>query len=233
MRYPVEHFQLDRIGLDKPALVAELGPYRFEFGGIDALNNLRYVRIGSTVALLADRYSGTLMAAPEQLVDLRPFVRLRDIKGVVQDGTDWTPERIAGLGALTAKGVVQRAPAATAGEFEVRFSRHARFASDGLAVFTAPSIALFLESENTSFQTIDVAPDVDPIVHQLLNPTPPELGPLTIVGRGTAPAIAWTGPGRLQSSATLSTPDWQDVPGATSPYPLPLAGGARFYRLIQ
>ena len=72
IRHPVEHFELDKIGLAPPPLVAVLGPYRFEFGGLDALNSLRYVRIGSTVALLADKYSGTLMATPEALLDRLP-----------------------------------------------------------------------------------------------------------------------------------------------------------------
>jgi len=123
MRFPVEHFQLEKIGLEKPMLTAVLGPYRFEFGGLDALNNLRYVRIGSTVALLADRYSGTLMAAPEALVDRRPFARLRDIAGVAQDGADWTAERVKTLPTFTAQSVVQQAPAARAAELEVRYAR--------------------------------------------------------------------------------------------------------------
>ncbi|HET7843840.1 MAG TPA: DUF4340 domain-containing protein [Xanthomonadales bacterium] len=123
MRYPVEHFELAKIGLDKPLLVAQLGPYRFEFGGLDALNNLRYVRIGSTVALLADQYSGTLMATPEVLLDKRPFARLRDIAGVAQDGVEWGAERIAALPAMVAQGVVEHPPGASAAAFEVRYAR--------------------------------------------------------------------------------------------------------------
>jgi hypothetical protein len=123
MRHPVEHFELAKIGLAPPALVAVLGPYRFEFGGLDALNNLRYVRIGSTVALLADRYSGTLMAAPEALLDRRPFAHLRDVTRVAQDGADWTAARVAALATLVATAVEARAPAAAAAELEIHYSR--------------------------------------------------------------------------------------------------------------
>lgn len=123
MRYPVEHFELAKIGLDTPTLVAQLGPYRFEFGGIDALNNLRYVRIGSTVALLADKFSGTLMATPESLLDKRPFAHLRDIAGVAQDGREWSAERVAALPGIVAQAVVERPPADAAGAIEVRYGR--------------------------------------------------------------------------------------------------------------
>lgn len=123
IRHPVEHFELDKIGLAPPPLVAVLGPYRFEFGGLDALNSLRYVRIGSTVALLADKYSGTLMATPEALLDRRPFANLRDITGVAQDGADWTAKRVAALATLTATALGPHPPAAAAAELEVRYAR--------------------------------------------------------------------------------------------------------------
>lgn len=123
MRFPVEHFEPAKIGLDQPVIVAQLGPYRFEFGGFDALNNLRYVRIGSTVALLADRYSGTMMAAPEALLDRRPFARLRDITGVAQDGASWPAARVAALPALSAVRVAEIPPATAAAELEVRYAR--------------------------------------------------------------------------------------------------------------
>ncbi|HXJ75306.1 MAG TPA: hypothetical protein VNM37_20800, partial [Candidatus Dormibacteraeota bacterium] len=50
-------------------------------------------------------------------------------------------------------------PTENATDFEVRISRAAAFASDGLPVFAAETIALLLESENTSFVAVDLAPD--------------------------------------------------------------------------
>src|SRR5260221_9340984 len=50
-------------------------------------------------------------------------------------------------------------PTENATEFEVRISRAATFSSDGLPVFASETIAVLLESENSSFVAVDLAPD--------------------------------------------------------------------------
>lgn len=124
-------------------------------------------------------------------------------------------------------------PEGVASEFEVRFSRRARFASDGLTVFAGDTLAFYLESENTSFQTIDVAPDAEPIVYTFTAVPPSDLAPLAITRADAGLRITWDGPGRLQSTDRLGGA-WQDVAGATSPYSTAVpTGSARFYRLTQ
>jgi hypothetical protein len=57
--------------------------------------------------------------------------------------------------------------------------------------------------------------------------TPPELSITTTGG-----AITITFTGRLQSSATVNG-TYQDVTGATSPYPVTTPTGTRFYRSVK
>lgn len=125
------------------------------------------------------------------------------------------------------------APQGVGTEFELRFSRRARYATDGLPVFANPTIALFLESENTSFITVDVAPDAEPIVHELADAPPSDIGPVAIARSTGGIRISWEGDVRLQSTTTLTNPNWQDVPGAASPYDAAADGTTRFYRLAQ
>jgi len=54
----------------------------------------------------------------------------------------------------------------------------------------------------------------------------PDVPPAIALGAGS---ISWTGCWRLESAAALGGP-WLPVPGATSPFALPAAGG--FYRLV-
>lgn len=127
----------------------------------------------------------------------------------------------------------QMVPEGVAGEYEIRFSRHATFVNDGLPVFSAGTVSLFLESENTSFQTVDVAPDVEPLVHELRNPVPAELGALSMVRSGNGFRVTWSGEGRLQETARLGPAVWQDVPGAASPFEFAPSAATRFFRLIR
>jgi hypothetical protein len=56
---------------------------------------------------------------------------------------------------------------------------------------------------------------------------PPEL---SITGTGGALTITFTG--KLQSSATADG-TYQDVVGATSPYPVPTPTGTQFFRSVK
>jgi hypothetical protein len=146
--------------------------------------------------------------------------------GYQQKGGGFNEGAIDGLNWLMA-------PEGVGTEFEVRFSRHAKFATDGLPVFAGDTIAFYLESENTSYQTVDVAPDADPVVHTFTATPLTDLAALVVSRGGQGLSITWDGPGRLQSTDQLGSA-WQDVAGATSPYVLGTpAANARFYRLFQ
>ena len=146
--------------------------------------------------------------------------------GYQQKGGGFNEGPIDGLG-------WQIQPEGIASEFELRISRRATFASDGLPVFPGESLALFLESENTSFQTVDVAPDTDPVVYTFLATPPADLGVLSVERSGAGLRLLWQSAGRLQSAGQIAGP-WQDVAGAASPYAIGAASGtARFFRLTQ
>ena len=122
-------------------------------------------------------------------------------------------------------------PEGTGTDFEFRFSRHARYASDNLPVFTRRAIGMALESEDTSFITKDIAPDsgVFSYVFQ-----PLALEPLLLRRVNEQIEISWIGPGVLQSRPSLSPiSDWEDEPDQNNPQFIPLFDDQRFYRLIQ
>ena len=56
----------------------------------------------------------------------------------------------------------------------------------------------------------------------------PDVPPTITVGAGS---ISWTGCWRLESTPALGGP-WRRVPGAKSPFALPVAAAGRFYRLV-
>src|SRR5688572_11305260 len=73
------------------------------------------------------------------------------------------------------------APTANGTNFELRISRAATYASDSATVFTESTIAILLESENTSFVAVDTAPDSGGIVYTFANPPPPLSGNLQLI----------------------------------------------------
>jgi hypothetical protein len=126
------------------------------------------------------------------------------------------------------------APEVVGTDFELRISRRAKYVSDGLPVFTGDTIALVLESENTSFQTRDTAPDTDTLIHVFNESTPVSLGALAVRLQAGQVTITWSGTaGRLQSRQSLTTGSWQDVPNPTNPYTFQPAQAQGFYRLTQ
>jgi hypothetical protein len=58
--------------------------------------------------------------------------------------------------------------------------------------------------------------------------------PIGITGSGNNTKLTWSGTGwLLESTDSLQPPiQWTPIPGATSPYPLPLTGKGLFYRLV-
>jgi len=83
-------------------------------------------------------------------------------------------------GAINALGWAA-APTASGTDFELRISRAATYASDSAPVFTESTIAILLESENTSFVAVDLAPDTGGIVYTFVNPPPPLTGNLQLI----------------------------------------------------
>lgn len=84
-----------------------LGELAIEFGTTDAIDNARYVRSGTQVALIPDRVSVELLAAPERFVDLDPFAGLRGgVVGVQEAGAPWPEPRVRGFAGWRAQDVV-------------------------------------------------------------------------------------------------------------------------------
>ena len=64
------------------------------------------------------------------------------------------------------------APSGVATDFELRISRAATYAGDGLPVFTSPNIAVLLEAEDAGFVPREFAPDSGGIAYELTAPPP-------------------------------------------------------------
>jgi hypothetical protein len=124
-------------------------------------------------------------------------------------------------------------PGGVGTDFEFRFSRNATYASDGLPVFTAPAIGIVFDAEDTSFRTVDTAPDADGLLYTFFDAPSATLGPLrfetNIFGELT---IQWSGPGVLQARASLTTGQWETV-WDQPPYFIGNPEGQRFFRLAQ
>jgi len=119
-------------------------------------------------------------------------------------------------------------------DFEFRFSRHATYESDGKPVFTNGTIALVFDAENTSFQTVDTAPDAGGLTYVLYEP-PTVLGPLSITrelfGELT---INWPGEATLQSRTSLGSGTWQTLHDGVGPYNAGTPTSSQvFYRLLR
>jgi hypothetical protein len=118
-------------------------------------------------------------------------------------------------------------------DFEFRFSRHATYESDGLRVFTNSTVALVFDAENTSFETVDTAPDSGGLVYALTEP-PTVLGPLQITrdffGELT---VNWSGSATLQFRPSLTSGAWENVWDGLGPYNAGVPDGQGFYRLLR
>jgi hypothetical protein len=125
-------------------------------------------------------------------------------------------------------------PEGVGADFEFRFSRHATYESDGKPVFANSTIALVFDAENTSFQTVDTAPDSGGLTYVLYEP-PTVLGPLSITreifGELT---INWPGEATLQFRTSLTSGTWQTLHDGAGPYNAGTPAGTQgFYRLLR
>lgn len=118
-------------------------------------------------------------------------------------------------------------------DFEFRIARNATFASDGLPVFTSPTIGLVFDAENTSFQTVDTAPDSGGIIYTLFEAPSTTLGQLRFeTGPFGELSIHWSGPGVLQARASLTSGQWETIWTLPAPYDIGEPIGQQFYRLF-
>jgi len=66
--YPVDELDLAQLDLDPPRASLTLNDTQIDFGGIDALENLRYLRVGDRVSLVPDLYLYLVEAGYTQFV---------------------------------------------------------------------------------------------------------------------------------------------------------------------
>jgi len=64
-RRPASDLDASKLGLEPPAATLEVDGTVLKFGTTDAIHNDRYVEVDGTIALVPDRFSALLFAAPE------------------------------------------------------------------------------------------------------------------------------------------------------------------------
>jgi hypothetical protein len=95
------------LGFAPPFARITLGELLIEFGTTDAIDNARYVRCGEEIALIPDRISVDLLAAPERFVDPDPFAGLRGGVVAVQEAdAPWPQARVRAFAGWRAEDVV-------------------------------------------------------------------------------------------------------------------------------
>jgi len=123
-------------------------------------------------------------------------------------------------------------PAVEATDFELRFSLGAKYASDSQPVFTTNVINFIFDAENSNFQSVNRAPATGSLSYTLVETQAPP-GPVNIGYTGGQVQVSWAGPGTLQATESLSSQNWTNVPGATSPYTVTTPTGQLFFRLSK
>jgi hypothetical protein len=127
-------------------------------------------------------------------------------------------------------------PAEPGTNFEFEISRAATFGEYGTAVFTTNVINFIFLGQNSNYFAVNWAPPSGYLSYS--NITAPSLSPLPLGNlaidllSGGQAAVVWQPPGSLQSSTNLNGL-WTNVPAATSPYVVPVAGTGQFFRLSQ
>lgn len=154
---------------------------------------------------------------------------------LIQSGTGYQ-EKSGGFNEGAINGLDWAAsPTASGTDFELRISRSATFASDGLPVFAGDIIAVLFESENTSFVAVDLAPDSgDRLTYSFVAPPEPFVGQRELVSltastwranaSGDDLGTAWTEPGYDDTQAGWNAGTglfgYSSAPGV---YPAPIA----------
>ena len=100
--YAAAELDPGKIGLVPPFATLILGSRTLEFGTTEPIRNDRYVRVGSTMALVQDRFSQLLTATPESFVDRRPMARARRLLSARVMGNPMDAKALENLAKLVA-----------------------------------------------------------------------------------------------------------------------------------
>ncbi len=145
-----------KIGLDPPLISLDLGPEHFDIGTTDAFNGDRYVRVGDTIAMVPDRFSPFLVAAPPSEIDRHLLPRGSALKSLKINDLDrpelieaWTHALAARITARTedsskAEGVVVEL---TLGDGSLITYRIVRDNEGGVARRSEPALNYVLSAE--------------------------------------------------------------------------------------
>jgi len=129
-------------------------------------------------------------------------------------------------------------PSVPGTNFEFSFSRAATFASDNTAVFPTNVLNFQFQGMTPNYNTLNFAPlgaviSFTNIATVNVPPLSPGLIAVEPLPGGQA-ALVWDPPGHLQALGDLSSGgSWTNVPAASSPYVIPVAGRQSFFRLAN
>ena len=84
--YPIREDELAQFDLDKPRIRLTLGSTELSFGGIESINQRRYVRVGDRLHLVADQFFHHLNASATDFVDKRLVVEGSKIQSIEVPG---------------------------------------------------------------------------------------------------------------------------------------------------
>ena len=115
-RRPLQEFDAGKIGLEPPLMHLQLNDQLFDIGVTDALLGDRFVRDGDIVAMVPDRFSPFLVAAPESELDRHLLPRGSGLASLKINGAD-RPDLIeAWSGALAKQITASSNPSANAAD---------------------------------------------------------------------------------------------------------------------
>lgn len=87
-RRPLDSLDAEKIGLAPPLMTLEVDRLRLAIGRTDALNGDRYVAVGDSIAMVPDRFSPFLMAAPASELDRHLVPRGSTLASLRIDGIE-------------------------------------------------------------------------------------------------------------------------------------------------
>ena len=117
------------------------------------------------------------------------------------------------------------APSVSATEFEFQVLLAARY-PDNSKVFGGNAMRVLLQDNRGPETAVETG-----IEYKI---SPPQPGPLFISQQSNGVInLTWTGPGVLQSSASLTGGTWTSLVSATSPYSVSAGSEQQFFRLVQ
>ena len=187
----------------------------------------------------------TGIALDETGVMRNPFAHIVSFNGTTQRGISVNTDPLAGNGTLLASiGTADPANSGTGmviGEWQAGATM-GNAVSDVLAghrlVFLSGSREQGITSEGAGMYDLELDGErlfLNAVIYMITGDVPsiPEFAAPTVNPDGTI-TITWTGGGTLQSSPSLSNPNWQPVNGATSDsYTANPAAGEAFFRVVE